>query len=58
MKLGTTDIEVSPIALGTWAMGGGDSWGESDPVLAVKTVHRALELGITLSTPPPPTATG
>ncbi|WP_293896218.1 aldo/keto reductase [Sphaerochaeta sp. UBA5856] len=46
MKLGTTDIEVSPIALGTWAMGGGDSWGESDPVLAVKTVHRALELGI------------
>lgn len=46
MKLGTTDLEISPIALGTWAMGGGDSWGDSDPVLAVQTVHRSLALGI------------
>lgn len=46
MKLGTTDIEVSSIALGTWAMGGGDSWGDGDPSLAIKTVHRSLELGI------------
>ena len=46
MKLGTTDIDVSSIALGTWAMGGGDSWGDGDPSLAIKTVHRSLELGI------------
>ncbi len=46
MKLGSTDIQISPIALGTWAMGGGDSWGESDPALAIKAVHRALELGV------------
>jgi len=46
MKLGTTDIDISPIALGTWAMGGGDSWGDSDPSLAIQTIHQALELGI------------
>ncbi|MGE4452936.1 MAG: aldo/keto reductase [Sphaerochaeta sp.] len=39
-------MEVSPIALGTWAMGGGDSWGPSDEKASIKTVHRALEMGI------------
>ncbi len=46
MKLGNTDIDISSIALGTWAMGGGDSWGESDEQQSIKTVHRALELGV------------
>ncbi|MDY0243334.1 MAG: aldo/keto reductase [Sphaerochaeta sp.] len=46
MKLGNTTVEVSSIALGTWAMGGGDSWGASDEVESIKTVHRALERGI------------
>ncbi|MDD4647118.1 MAG: aldo/keto reductase, partial [Sphaerochaeta sp.] len=46
MKLGNTTMEVSSIALGTWAMGGGDSWGASDEVESIKTVHRALERGI------------
>ncbi|MGE4583929.1 MAG: aldo/keto reductase [Sphaerochaeta sp.] len=47
MKLGGTDIEIPSLALGTWAMGGGDSWGESDRNLSIRTVHRALELGVT-----------
>ncbi len=47
MKLGNTDIEIPALALGTWAIGGGDSWGESDEALSIKTIHRSLELGIT-----------
>lgn len=47
MKLGKTDIQIPSLALGTWAMGGGDSWGESDDALSIKTIHRSLELGIT-----------
>ena len=29
-KIGTTDIDASVVALGTWAIGGGTWWGESD----------------------------
>jgi aryl-alcohol dehydrogenase-like predicted oxidoreductase len=43
--LGTTDIEVSALALGCWPMGGG-YWGETDDQESMRTVHRALELGI------------
>jgi aryl-alcohol dehydrogenase-like predicted oxidoreductase len=44
-KLGTTDIEVSALALGCWPMGGG-YWGETDDEESIRTVHRALESGI------------
>ena len=27
MKLGNTNIEISRIGLGTWAIGGGPAWG-------------------------------
>lgn len=47
MKLGNTDIMIPALALGTWAMGGGDSWGASDDELSIKTIHRSLELGVT-----------
>lgn len=46
LRLGTSDINISPISVGTWAMGGGDSWGESDENLSIETIHRALELGV------------
>lgn len=48
-RLGNTELVLSRIGLGTWALGGGDwtfSWGPQDDALSVKTVHRALELGI------------
>lgn len=47
MTLGRTDIVIPPLALGTWAMGGGESWGESDANHSIQTIHRALELGLT-----------
>ncbi|MCD0447484.1 aldo/keto reductase [Glycomyces sp. A-F 0318] len=52
--LGRSGIEVSAIGMGCWAIGGpfhgadGEphGWGEVDDEESVRTVHRALELGI------------
>jgi aryl-alcohol dehydrogenase-like predicted oxidoreductase len=47
-QLGKTNMEITPIGLGAWAIGGSWSggWGPQDDDESVKTVHRALELGI------------
>jgi aryl-alcohol dehydrogenase-like predicted oxidoreductase len=44
IRLGQTDLEVSRIALGTWAFGG--EWGSFDEQDAKDTIRTALELGI------------
>jgi len=44
--LGNTDLQVSRIAFGTWSFGG--EWGRFDAEEAKATIHRALELGISL----------
>src|SRR5215813_1953003 len=41
------NIRSSRIGLGTWAMGG-FQWGGADDDQSVRTIHAALELGITL----------
>jgi aryl-alcohol dehydrogenase-like predicted oxidoreductase len=46
VRLGKTDMLVSRIALGTWAYGG--EWGAFDEGDARRTVHRALDAGVTL----------
>lgn len=46
-KLGRTNIEVSTVALGCWAFGGGPLWGNQDEDDAVSAVHTALDVGIT-----------
>lgn len=46
VRLGKTDLDVSPIAFGTWAFGG--DWGAVDAAQAKQAIHRALDLGITL----------
>jgi len=48
-KLGNSDMELSPIGFGSWAVGGGDwqfSWGPQDDNDSIAAIHRALELGI------------
>lgn len=48
-QLGKTDLEITPIGLGAWAMGGGDwafSWGAQEDEESIATIHRALDLGI------------
>src|SRR5258708_530528 len=42
-----TSLKVSPIALGTWAIGGW-MWGGTDEAEAIRTVHEAVDCGITL----------
>ena len=45
--LGKSDVEVSVIGLGTWPMGGG-WWGKTNDRESIRTIHRALDLGVTL----------
>lgn len=45
-KLGHTDIDVSTIALGCWAIVGDFTWGEQDEADAMAAIDRAFELGI------------
>lgn len=47
--LGNSGLDVSVLALGTWAMGGAvESWGHVDDRESIATVHNALDLGINL----------
>jgi aryl-alcohol dehydrogenase-like predicted oxidoreductase len=46
IRLGMTDLSVSPIALGTWELGG--EWGTFSEQRVSKTIRRARELGINL----------
>jgi len=48
-ELGWTDLNLSTIGLGTWALGGGDyewGWGPQDDEESIATIRHALELGI------------
>ncbi len=48
-RLGWTDLGLTTIGLGTWAMGGGGwsfAWGPQDDDESISTIHRAIELGI------------
>jgi myo-inositol catabolism protein IolS len=44
-QLGKSDLHVSEIGFGAWAIGG-DAWGPVDDVNSIRAMERALELGI------------
>lgn len=47
--LGTTDLNLSVIGLGTWAIGGGEwkfGWGDQDDSAAIACIRKAVEVGI------------
>lgn len=46
-KITGTNVEISRVALGTWAIGGW-MWGGTDDDAAIAAIRRALDLGITL----------
>ena len=46
--LPNTDIEVSRIGMGCWALAGDATWGPQDEASAVAGIHAALDQGITL----------
>ena len=47
IKIAATPLVSSRIALGTWAMGGW-MWGGTDEGESIRTIHEALDRGITL----------
>ena len=46
VRLGMTDLEVSPIAFGTWELGG--EWGDFDEDSGIEAIHNARSLGVNL----------
>jgi len=48
-KLGNSDLHLSPIGFGAWAIGGGDwafGWGPQDDNDSIAAIHKALDLGV------------
>lgn len=48
-QLGNSDLNITRIGFGAWAIGGGDwqfGWGHQDDADSIAAIHRALELGI------------
>ena len=47
-EIGKSGIEASSIALGTWAVGGGPWWGDSDDSESIRAIHAAIDSGVTM----------
>jgi aryl-alcohol dehydrogenase-like predicted oxidoreductase len=48
-RLGNSDMELTPIGIGAWAMGGGGwkfGWGPQDDAESVAAIHAALDHGV------------
>ena len=48
-QLGETGLEITRVGFGAWAIGGGGwefGWGPQEDEASIKTIHRALELGV------------
>ncbi len=48
-QLGTTDLQITLVGLGAWAIGGNgwlNGWGPQDDDDSIATIHRAIERGI------------
>ena len=47
-SLSFLNTSVTPVALGTWALGGGNDWGETSEQAAQQTLLAALDRGVNL----------
>jgi len=48
-QLGNSDLLLTPIGFGAWAIGGGNwefAWGPQDDNDSISAIHRALDLGV------------
>ena len=43
-QLGNTDLKISELSFGTWAIGG--AWGKTNDQEALRGLERAIELGV------------
>jgi aryl-alcohol dehydrogenase-like predicted oxidoreductase len=46
-RLGKSELEVTEISLGAWSYGH-DSWSDIDDDVSIRTIHKAIDYGITL----------
>lgn len=48
-QLGNSDLQITPVGFGAWAIGGGDwsfAWGPQDDNQSVTAIHEAVDLGV------------
>lgn len=48
-QLGNSDLQITPVGIGAWAMGGGDwafAWGAQDDQDSINAIHAALDAGM------------
>ncbi len=48
-QLGNSDLNITSIGFGAWAIGGGDwtmAWGDQDDNDSIAAIHKALDLGV------------
>jgi len=48
-KLGNSDLKITPVGFGAWAIGGSGwefAWGPQDDTDSIAAIQRALELGV------------
>src|SRR4030088_2264555 len=48
-KLGNSNMDITPVGFGAWALGGGGwqfGWGPQDDNDSISAIHRSLELGV------------
>jgi aryl-alcohol dehydrogenase-like predicted oxidoreductase len=48
-KLGNSDLKITPVGFGAWAIGGGGwefAWGHQDDADSIAAITKALELGV------------
>jgi aryl-alcohol dehydrogenase-like predicted oxidoreductase len=48
-RLGNSDLELTPVGVGAWAMGGGGwafAWGPQDDDESIAAIHEALDRGV------------
>src|ERR1700722_12637889 len=48
-KLGNSDLHITPVGYGAWAIGGAGwqfGWGSQDDNDSISAIHRSLELGV------------
>ena len=48
-QLGTSDLQITPIGFGAWAIGGGGwefAWGAQDDADSIAAIHEALDAGV------------
>ena len=48
-RLGRTDMQITPVGFGAWAIGGGDwscGWGSQDDKASIAAIRHAVERGV------------